>query len=248
MLAENNIVTTINHSSNKTVYTLTDTVSNINLAINNLVYVTPTHWNGNDTMYFLLNDMGNVGNGGALYDTASISILIAAVDNPFTLDIPRKVAVEEGQQVLLPSFLLHDIDSFHSDFRVQIMVYCGYITMNTTNNLFFYIGDGAADSAVDYQGSYSSVVSSLLSMHYTSRTACDMHNHHDILNIIVTNTDNPVDTLSLSTVIEIAEVNNAPEIISSKYPRWRFEGLKVQPSVDQDTIEVLTHSPTHSLT
>ena len=130
MLAENNIVTTINHSSNNTVYTLTDTVSNINLAIDNLVYVTPTHWNGNDTMYFLLNDTGNVGNGGALYDTASISIVVAAVDNPFTLDIPRKVAVEEGQQVLLPSFLLHDIDSFHSDFRVQIMVYCGYITMN----------------------------------------------------------------------------------------------------------------------
>ncbi|RYY76393.1 MAG: DUF4347 domain-containing protein [Gammaproteobacteria bacterium] len=65
--------------------TFTGTVANINAALATLTYLPTANYNGSDTFSIITNDLGNSGTGGALSDTDSFTINIAAAnDAPIT--------------------------------------------------------------------------------------------------------------------------------------------------------------------
>jgi hypothetical protein len=63
--------------------TFTGTITNINAALNGLVFTPTANFNGNATLTIATNDQGATGSGGALSDTDTCTIRVLAVnDNP----------------------------------------------------------------------------------------------------------------------------------------------------------------------
>jgi predicted SpoU family rRNA methylase len=97
--------------------TFRGTIAQINAAIDSLTFTPTANYTGNANLSYIVNDLGNTGNGGALLVSGSIPITIAAVNDAPSF-IGTKVAnVQEGASVIITSAMLNlsDIDTPNND-------------------------------------------------------------------------------------------------------------------------------------
>lgn len=81
---------------------LTGAISDINsfIASGNLVYTPAANANGTVTLTVAINDGGNSGSGGALQDTATVELHIAAVNDAPTITAPPSLDIGEGSPAI----------------------------------------------------------------------------------------------------------------------------------------------------
>ncbi len=68
--------------------TFTGTVEDVNAALEGLQYVPMDHYEGVDTLRITTNDLGNVGAGGALSSTGTVTINVMTANDPPTINVP----------------------------------------------------------------------------------------------------------------------------------------------------------------
>ncbi|QUY45864.1 putative Ig domain-containing protein [Acaryochloris marina] len=71
------------------------TLSDINQALSNLIYRGNANYNGFDTLSIAVNDLGNTGEGGALTDSTTINIAVAATNSAPVADPDKTLTVAE---------------------------------------------------------------------------------------------------------------------------------------------------------
>ncbi|MEA5616700.1 FG-GAP-like repeat-containing protein, partial [Cronbergia sp. UHCC 0137] len=83
-------------SNNSKTMTFTGSLTDINIAIDDLVYLGDLNFNGSDTVSISVDDLGNTGSGGSLTDTQNIPIIINAVNDAPTDLILSSTSVDEN--------------------------------------------------------------------------------------------------------------------------------------------------------
>ena len=68
--------------------TFTGTMANINAALGGLTYQPNLNFNGSDTLTILTSDLGNTGSGGPKFDTDTVAITVAAVNDAPVNTVP----------------------------------------------------------------------------------------------------------------------------------------------------------------
>ena len=228
-----------NPNSTVVTYVFSDSIESINSILLTTLYKTPRFWNGNDTLVVSLNDEGNIGFGAAKTITTSIPITVASVDNPFTLQAPEIAYFMEDEEKPLPPFHLLDVDSQRSIFRVRASCFAGYLTLNTSEPLTYFVGDGLRNAALDFQAPYAVIQRVLLGMNFTSRQDANTLRVDEFLSLELINTDNAAHTVSIFVPLVIIAVNDAPEIVFPQAtPRLRLHGIKLLSTRDETSTRV----------
>ncbi|MGH1361813.1 MAG: cadherin-like domain-containing protein [Burkholderiaceae bacterium] len=95
--------------------TVQGTLTDLNTTLSSLIYTGNSEVNGvaADTLTVTSNDLGNTGSGGALQDTESLQINLAAVDDPPSLQVNTGALLDEGGIVAMTSAMLQiaDVDT-----------------------------------------------------------------------------------------------------------------------------------------
>eukprot|EP01032_Pedospumella_encystans_P014576 gene14576-16731_t len=214
----------------------TDSIANINVALLNLTYTAPLHWNGEDSIVISISDQSNTGYGAnAQTDEATIRIIIRPVDNMFTVTFPSPQSLPDVSALqLLAPMKLEDIDTVGGDFRVQLSATCGQIVLNVSAispaPVTFYLGDGTNDTAVDFQATYATVQTLLLSVRYSPDVTCNEAVHQEAMIVRVTDVNNPAQDLTQVLSIRTLRENLAPEILTRQQPRFTLDGLSLVPT------------------
>ena len=68
--------------------TFTGTLANLNTALAGLAFQPTANFNGAATLTIATNDQGNTGSGGALADTDTVAITVAAVNDAPVNSVP----------------------------------------------------------------------------------------------------------------------------------------------------------------
>jgi VCBS repeat-containing protein len=195
--------------------TFTGTQSNINAALNGLIYRGLTNYNGNDTLVIELSDLGNNGTSSVLTDTDSVSITVNPVNDAPVNSVPTAAqTVNEDENLTFTAaggnpLSVSDIEA--SSLQVSLSVSNGSLTLSQTAGLAFSVGTGSSNSAMTFVGAKSDVNAALSGLVYRGNL-----NFNGSDTLTVTTSDQgatgsggaltTTDTVSLS----VSPVNDAP--------------------------------------
>ncbi len=151
--------------------TFTGTLADINAALNGLSYVPALNYNGPDTLTITTNDQGNVGTGGNLIDTDTVSITVNAVNDAPIIAVPVAQNVNEDAALVFSSgngtlISVADLDVLSGMLQVTISVMNGKLTLSQLTGLTFILGDGTSDVTMTFLGSLADVNAALDGMKY----------------------------------------------------------------------------------
>jgi len=158
--------------------TMTGTLTNLNAALDGLLYLPGLNFNGPATISVVTNDQGNSGVGGAQTDTDSVTITVTPVnDAPVAQADQYTVTAGTTLQVTGPGVLANDTDpDAGTTLQAQMVRNPGHGTMSLTpNGAFSYLPYSrfAGTDSFDYQASDGTAVSVTTTVTLTvAPTAC----------------------------------------------------------------------------
>jgi hypothetical protein len=118
--------------------TFTGALVNVNNALDGLRFDPATNFNGSATLTFTTNDQGNTGAGGPQSDSETVTINVAAVNDPPTLGAIGNRTIAEGSEV---SFTATATDPDQPDDTLTFSLDAGApagATIDATTGLFRY--------------------------------------------------------------------------------------------------------------
>ena len=154
-----------------TTMTFQGTLSNINAAVNNLVYHPNGGFSGLDSLTVSISDLGNTGSGGAQVDNDTIEISVRDATNTApTITNPGAQAVAEDTDLTITTLSIGDIDAGAEGVEVTVSVNSGALTLSQTTGLTFSTGDGTQDASMTFQGSVQDINDALNGLVYRGNT------------------------------------------------------------------------------
>ena len=210
--------------------TFTGTQSAINAALNGLIYLPNSKFNGSVTLTITTNDLGNTGGGGPLADTDTVGITVNAVNDGPVNTVPGPQSANEDVVKTIPGVLVSDLDA--AVLQVTLAVTSGTLTL-VPGSLAFTTGDGTADALMTFTGSPAAINTALSTLSYLSASNS---NGTDTLTITTSDLGNTGSggtlTDSDSVAITIASVNDAPTftVPTGTFPATDEDGARNQPS------------------
>ncbi|MGA7614707.1 MAG: Ig-like domain-containing protein [Thermoanaerobaculia bacterium] len=133
----------------------TGTLTDVNSALNGLVYTPAANYNGSDALAASVNDQGYTGSGGPLADNSSVAITINAVNDPPT----ATAAGPYGAYPAIPiSFAAGTLGGTDVDAGTTVTIDTapvattnGFVTLNTDGSFTFTPSHGAAGGTASFQ-------------------------------------------------------------------------------------------------
>ncbi len=113
------------------------TLSQINTTLADaagLSYLGSANSNGNDTFTVLANDLGNTGNGGAQNTTATLPIIVNAVNDAPVTTVPGSQTASEDTTLSITGISVNDLDAGSSPLQLTLAVAHGAITVNASTS------------------------------------------------------------------------------------------------------------------
>ena len=150
------------------VLTLTGSIADINtfISASGVRFTTASNATGNVTLGIVINDGGNTGSGGALTDSATLTLTVTAVNDAPVNSIPAAQSVDQDAALVFSSgngnlISISDVDAAGSTPRVTLTASNGLITLAGTGGLNFFVGDGSNDGTMTFEGSIADINSAL---------------------------------------------------------------------------------------
>jgi len=145
--------------------TIEGTLVNLNAALNGLQYQPALNFNGSDTLTQLTSDLGATGSGGTLTDSDSVSLTVSAVNDAPVNTVPGAQATPEDTPLSINGVSLSDVDA--AVLQVRLDVEHGLLTLASTANLTFSVGDGSPAALLEFTGALTDLNAALNSIQYT---------------------------------------------------------------------------------
>src|SRR5437763_1615002 len=157
----------------------TGTAADVNAALNGLVYLPASNYNGADTLTLITNDQGNTGSGGAKSDTDMVAITVNAVNDAPVNVVPVAQATNEDTSKTFSSgggnaLSVSDVDvaeTVGGKLLVTLSVSHGTLSLSGTTGLGFgcvgCAGDGTADATMAFTGTAADVNAALNGLVYS---------------------------------------------------------------------------------
>lgn len=186
------------------------TMDRINRALASVVYRNDKHYNGQDTLYITLNDLGSVGQGNELIVSDNIAITINPVDDPFVVNGPPALAIPEAEKLILTDVYISDVDLEIPDILDQSSV---SLTMTAEVEFGSLEAPGATvdpnrgDQKLTLSGTLQEINDALAAMSYQSN-ADFKGSDNLIINVI----EGGEITATNSIFLTVDAVNDPPEI------------------------------------
>ncbi|MEM7166585.1 MAG: Ig-like domain-containing protein [Planctomycetota bacterium] len=151
--------------------TFTGSATDINAALDGLIYAPTGDYNGADTLTITTNDQGNNGSGGALVDTDTVGITVSAVNDAPLNSVPAAQTTNEDTALVFSTgngnlISISDVDVSGDDMEVTVAVTNGLLSLAQTTGLTFSAGDGAADATMTFTGSAADINAALDGLSY----------------------------------------------------------------------------------
>ncbi|WP_345530972.1 putative Ig domain-containing protein [Viridibacterium curvum] len=175
-----------------------------------------------DTLTLAVNDGGNTGSGGALTDSESVTINIAAVNDAPINSVPGAQSTNEDTALVFSSgngnlISIADVDAASGAMEVTLSVGNGTLTLSGTTGLSFSTGDGAADATMTFTGTIANINAALAGLSYTPTAN---YNGPDTLSIATRDQGNTGSGGTLSdadtVAITVNAANDAPVVTISQ--------------------------------
>src|SRR5947207_807976 len=203
----------------------TGTADDVNAALNGLVYLPASNYNGADTLTLITNDQGNTGSGGAKSDTDMVAITVNAVNDAPVNVVPVAQATNEDTSKTFSSgggnaLSVSDVDvaeTVGGKLLVTLSVSHGTLSLSGTTGLSFgcvgCAGDGTADATMAFTGTAADVNAALNGLVYSPAAN---YNGPETLTLITNDQGNTGSGGALSdtdtVAITVNAVNDAPTL------------------------------------
>ncbi len=188
----------------------------VNAALASMVVTPPSGFDELITLTIIADDGGSTGSGGALTDTETFSVAVAGADVPPFNTIPDTVSVDEDATFTFQGANVISVADTNAPggatVAVELGVTQGLLTLSGTTGLSFTVGDGTADAALAFSGTFANVNAALAGLTYRAPT-----NYAGADTLTFTSTSNGL-TDTDSCGITVAPVNDAPEITGPASP------------------------------
>ena len=186
--------------------TFSGTVTNINAALNGLIYAPTANYNGADTLTITAND-------GTTTDVDTVGITVTAVADAPVNSVPAVQTTNEDTSKTFNTaggnlISVSDADSA-SLTAYTIAVAQGTLTLAQTTGLTFTTGDGTSDTTMTFSGTVTNINAALDGLIYAPTAN---YNGADTLTITANDgTTTDVDTVGITvTAVADAPVNSVP--------------------------------------
>ncbi len=152
--------------------TLSGSISDINsfIASSAVAFTTALNSTANVTLSVDINDGGNTGFGGALTDSAIVTLVVSAVNDAPVNNVPGGQTVTRDEVLVFSGsnrISVSDADAGGGSIRVTLWAANGLISLVGTTGLSFVVGDGSGDSSMNFEGTISDINSALNGLSYT---------------------------------------------------------------------------------
>ena len=189
--------------------TFTGTIANINAALNDLAFDPNANFNGAAFLNVSVDDLGNTGFGGPLFDSAQVAITVNSVNDAPVLMVPGGVTLNEDGSVVLGAITIADEDIGGGNAEVTLSVSDGILTLPTTMGLSFSMG-GNGSPSMTFSGNLGNVNTAINGITYAPNPD---FNGGDTLSVSVSdlgNTGGPAQLDSDVVSITVDPINDAP--------------------------------------
>ena len=114
-------------------------IDNLNATLNGLVYQPALHFDENETLTIVTNDLGNNGSGGARTDVDSVAIRINAVNDAPVNSVPEEQSADEDMALMFSdangnALSVHDPDAKELGVETTLRVSQGTLTVIAAND------------------------------------------------------------------------------------------------------------------
>jgi hypothetical protein len=169
---------TVGDGLNDATMTFVGTIANINNALNGLSFVPTTGFTGTAALQLSVDDLGNLGTGGAKVTTKSVAITVGSTSGVNQ----APVNIVPGAQTTPPNTPLvfsasngnliatSDADAGTNPVRVTLSATNGVITLSSKTGLSFSVGDGVADAAMTFTGTIANINTALNGLVFSPTT------------------------------------------------------------------------------
>ncbi len=124
---------------------LTGTLSDLNRALDDLVYSPTHHFYGTTELAMRVNDQAHNGAGGALSHTLAMTLAILPINDPIWLTVPLTQTMAENGILTFTvshSLTVNDLDAGANPLKVKLTTTAGQLTLYDTTGLAFIKDDG----------------------------------------------------------------------------------------------------------
>jgi hypothetical protein len=151
--------------------TFRGTLTDINAALNGLIFSPALNYNGGATIDVTVDDRANVGSGGILSDSQVLPVTINAVNDAPVNTVPGAQTTNEDTPITFSSgngnaISIFDLDSDESNGPLQITLTAadGKLTLGSLTGLTFSVGDGSGDATMTFTGLLADINAALQGM------------------------------------------------------------------------------------
>lgn len=192
---------------------VTGSVADVAGSLASTKYTGNANYNGADSLVVKADDNGNTGSGGALTDTKTVAITVAAVNDAPVVTVPAALSGDEGTQISISGIGVSDVDADAGTapyLSVTLSAVHGTIDVAASGSASVNNNDSAS---VTVSGSVADVSGTLASTKYTGDGT---YNGNDTLTVAANDNGNtgPGSALtdSKTILITVAAVNNPPVV------------------------------------
>ncbi|HEY5316303.1 MAG TPA: autotransporter-associated beta strand repeat-containing protein, partial [Pirellulales bacterium] len=151
-----------------TTMTFTGSLAAMQTALNGMTYAPLAGFNGTDSVTIKVDDLQTNLPGGAKTGQTVLSILVTAVNQPPSYNLPSGTQlVEPGNTLTFTALKINDADENGVPETVTLQVTQGTLTLSGTTNLTFSPGSTNGASSMTFTGELADVNNALNGMTYT---------------------------------------------------------------------------------
>jgi hypothetical protein len=156
-------------ANNSASMTITGLISDINAALEGLVYKPGANLNGNATISVSVNDQGNIGIGGAQIASTSIALKVKAINDAPTVIAPTTANMTSGVAYNFPvgSISVADVDAGTLPIQVTLRSNQGFFSFGSMTGLSVIVDD---DGVLTVSGTITSLNNALKTLSFTADT------------------------------------------------------------------------------
>ena len=163
---------TAGDGSADTTMTFKGTLTDMDAALDGMVFTPDANYNGNANLNVQSNDLGNTGIGGQQTATSNVALTITAVNDAPVNSVPAAQSLNEDGVLTLSTangnlISISDVDAGSGNLRITLTATHGTLTLATTSGLSFTTGDGTADATMTFTGDATSLNAALDGLTYS---------------------------------------------------------------------------------
>lgn len=148
----------------------TGTLDAINAALNGATLNPTTGYTGAAALQVDVDDQGNTG-GGALTDTATVSIDVQLSNQAPVITAPATAGTRPDTALVLTTISVADTDAGTAELEITLAATNGTLTLAQITGLSFSAGTGTADAAMTFTGNLTDINAALSSLTFTPTLA-----------------------------------------------------------------------------